>query len=103
MSETEEMDTASARDNDEQTESDGISPTKRSAVLKRQKEKLDEKKDADELEEELGGVDDLPDENDEDSDQEYTTKKKKPVKKLDPVLDPAFQCRLVRKTLVMLS
>jgi hypothetical protein len=49
--------------------------------------------------EELGGVDDLPEgENDEeDSDQEYTTKKTKPIKKPDPVVDPVFQSRLVRK------
>jgi hypothetical protein len=91
MSDTEEaMDTAN--------ESENITPTKRAAVIKRQKEKLEEKKDADELEEELGGVDDLPDENDEeDSDQEYTTKKKKPIKKPETVLDPAFQSRLVKK------
>ena len=93
MSETEEMETANG--NDEHGESDSATPIKRSAVIKRQKEILDEKKDADELEEELGGVDDLPEENDEDSDQEYTTKKKKPVKKVDPVLDPVFQSRLV--------
>jgi hypothetical protein len=91
MSDTEEaMDTAN--------ESENITPTKRAAVIKRQKEKLEEKKDADELEEELGGVDDLPDENDEeDSDQEYTTKKKKPIKKPETILDPAFQSRLVKK------
>lgn len=92
MSDTEEtMDTAN--------ESENITPTKRAAVIKRQKEKLEEKKDVDELEEELGGVDDLPEENDEeDSDQEYTTnKKKKPIKKPETVLDPAFQSRLVKK------
>ena len=90
MSDTEEaMDTAN--------DSENVTPTKRAAVIKRQKEKLEEKKDADELEEELGGVDDLPEEGDEeDSDQEYTTKKKKPVKKPEPVHDPAFQSRLVR-------
>lgn len=96
MSETEEMETANG--SDEHVESDGTSPTKRSAVIKRQKELLDEKKDADELEEELGGVDDPPEENEEDSDQEYTTKKKKPVKKIDPVVDPVFQSRLVSAT-----
>lgn len=90
MSDTEEvMDTAN--------DSENVTPTKRAAVIKRQKEKLDEKKDADELEEELGGVDDPPEENEEeDSDQEYTTKKKKPVKKPEVVHDPVFQSRLVR-------
>jgi hypothetical protein len=83
---------------DTANEAENITPTKRAAVIKRQKEKLEEKKDADELEEELGGVDDLPDENDEeDSDQEYTTKKKKPIKKPETALDPVFQSRLVRK------
>ncbi|CAF1054462.1 unnamed protein product [Adineta ricciae] len=91
MSETEEpMDTAN-----EKNDSENTTPTKRSAVIKRQKEKLEEKKDADELEEELGGTDDLPEgEDEEDSDQEYTTKKKKPIKKPETVLDPAFQSRL---------
>ena len=45
MSDTEAMDTTS-----EKNEADGMSPTKRAAVIKRQKEKLEEKKDADELE-----------------------------------------------------
>jgi len=78
-------------------DSENVTPTKRAAVIKRQKEKLEEKKDVDELEEELGGVDELPDKDDEeDSDQEYTTKKKKPIKKPDIILDPAFQSRLVK-------
>ncbi|UJR08789.1 hypothetical protein I4U23_013045 [Adineta vaga] len=91
MSDTEEpMDTANDKNDSENT-----TPTKRAAVIKRQKEKLEEKKDADELEEELGGVDELPEgEDEEDSDQEYTTKKKKPIKKPEIVLDPAFQSRL---------
>ena len=94
MSDTEEMQT-------DQVAAEENPTGKRSSVIKRQKEKLEEKKEADELEEELGGVDDLPDENDEDSDQEYTTKKKKPVKaKPDPIVDPAFQSRLVRRTTV---
>ena len=93
MSDTEEaMDTTN-----DKNDSESITPTKRAAVIKRQKEKLEEKKDADELEEELGGVDELPKEDDEeDSDQEYTTKKKKPIKKPETVLDPAFQSRLVK-------
>ncbi len=92
MSDTEEaMDTTS-----EKNEVENATPTKRAAVVKRQKEKLEEKKEADELEEELGGVDDLPDNDEEDSDQEYTTKKKKPVKKPELPADPAFQSRLVK-------
>lgn len=91
-SDTEEMDTTNGKH--DQLNTSNESPTKRAAVIKRQKEKLEEKKDADELEEELGGIDDLPDENDEDSDSEYSTKKKKPVKKVEPTLDPAFQSRL---------
>ena len=49
------------------------------------------------FQEELGGVDELPEEDEEGegSDQEYTTKKKKLVKKPDPVVDPIFQSRLV--------
>ena len=78
-------------------EPEDVTSTKRAAVIKRQKEKLEEKKDVDELEEELGGIADLPDDEEEDSDQEYTTKKKKPIKKPDTVLDPAFQSRLVKK------
>ncbi|CAF2997827.1 unnamed protein product [Rotaria socialis] len=89
MSDTEEaMDTTN-----DKNESENVTPTKRAAVVKRQKEKLEEKQDAEELEEELGGVDELPD-NEEDSDQEYTTKKKKPIKKPEIVHDPAFQSRL---------
>ena len=87
MSDTEDMDTMNEK------EEENITPTKRAAVIKRQ----NEKKDTDELDEELGGVDDLPEEDDEDYDQEYTTKKKKPEKKKEPILDPAFQSRLVRK------
>ncbi|CAF0842533.1 unnamed protein product [Adineta steineri] len=75
MSDTEEpMDTAN-----DKSDSDNTTPTKH----------------ADELEEELGGVDELPEgDGEEDSDQEYTTKKKKPIKKPEIVLDPAFQSRL---------
>jgi hypothetical protein len=67
---------------------ENITPMKRAVVIKRQKEKL---------EEEIGGVDDSVNENDEDSDQEFTTKKKKIEKRKDPILDPVFQNRLVRK------
>lgn len=95
MSDTEEaMDTTN-----DKTEPENATPTKRAAVVKRQKEILEDKKDADELEDELGGVDDIPEEDDEGSDQEYTTKKKKPVKPKETALDPAFQSRLVKKQL----
>jgi hypothetical protein len=45
MSDTEAMDTTS-----EKNESENTTPTKRAAVIKRQKEILEEKKDVDELE-----------------------------------------------------
>ena len=87
MSDTEEIDMIS------QKEEENITSTKRTAVIKREKEKLEEKQDEDELEKELDGADNLA----EDSDQEYTTKKKKVGKKNEPIVDSAFQSRLVRK------
>ena len=84
MRDTEEIDMIS------QKEGENITSTRRTAVIKREKET-----DEDELGKELGGVDDLAENDDEDSDQEYTTKKKKVEKKKEPVFDSAFQSRLV--------
>ncbi|CAF0763735.1 unnamed protein product [Didymodactylos carnosus] len=83
---------ASSEVNSNNPSTSATASSKRTSVVKRQKEKLEEK-DADELESELGGVDDpLPE---EDDDEEYTTSKKKPKPKQErPILDPVYQSRL---------